>query len=423
MAEPAGCQGNDIHRVTVPVDYNSPAGPTFDLAFRFRPGMIHNGPLVIVLPGGPGATLIREDVYVSSGGIPQSYGVVLTDPRGAGCNDDPALAEDHDFTSEWLARDTLRIVASLEESNGGVPLNYVLYGQSYGTLEATIVASLAPRDGVTPPKAVVLEGTLGHSFESYSDHFAPFQAEWRALRDDLPSKWRTAFQDGTFNPLLRASSRIWATLVDHDLIQGFLPNGEHVLELQLSNIGMLTRALRNLASSLDGDANATRSRLLRVIACTELTGDLYPSRDLRNGELVLAGQNVCGGGGIARRFDAANWPVNVPLVYFQGEHDPATPLSQARYHFETQRQSPRYFVRIDRAAHATLGVTLNVGDCREHLWDAVMGDLNKLAAAVAHCDDLEREAHVVLEYRPPEKSTARHCSVEVVEQSHTIPTR
>jgi pimeloyl-ACP methyl ester carboxylesterase len=248
VAEIAGCNGNDIYRVPVPVDYSDPAGPTFDLALRVRPGVTHGTPLVIVLPGGPGATLIREDPDVRSGGIPETYSVVLTDPRGAGCNDDPILAEDRYFTSEWLARDTLRIVTYLERSNGA-PLNYIVYGQSYGTLQATIAASLAPRFGVTPPKAIVLEGTLGHSFENYGDHFAPFQAEWRALRGSLPEKWRAVFRDGTFNPLLSSSSQARANLVDKDLIQGFLADGEHVLERQLSDLGMLMRALRSLASA------------------------------------------------------------------------------------------------------------------------------------------------------------------------------
>ena len=29
------------------------------------------------------------------------------------------------------------------------------------------------------------------------------------------------------------------------------------------------------------------------------------------------------------RFDAADWPLTTPIVYFQGEHDPATPLWQS----------------------------------------------------------------------------------------------
>jgi hypothetical protein len=231
------------------------------------------------------------------------------------------------------------------------------------------------------------------------------------------------FRDGTFNPLLSSSSQVWANLVDKDLLQGFLPDGDHVLERQLTDLRMLAWALRSLDFSPHGDANAMRSRLLRVIACTELTGDLYPGRDLKNGELVLAGQNVCDGGGIVRRFDAANWPVTVPIIYFQGEHDPATPLDQALYHFETQKQAPRYFVKVDRAGHAVLGVTLNAGDCRERLWEAIIGDLSRLGAAAAHCDDLEKEAHVVLEYRPRELAPTRREMVDVAHQSEAMSSR
>src|SRR5689334_16475909 len=107
-ADRAGCFTDDIRRITVPIDYNDPEGKTIQLAYRLRRGA-EDRPAIIVLPGGPGATLIREDENATSGGIPENNTVVLTDPRGAGCNDDPALSKDSDFSSVWLARDTLAI--------------------------------------------------------------------------------------------------------------------------------------------------------------------------------------------------------------------------------------------------------------------------------------------------------------------------
>ena len=131
------------------------------------------------------------------------------------------------------------------------------------------------------------------------------------------------------------------------------------------------------------------------------------------GELIVAGANACGDHRVVRRrFNAADWPVDTSIVYFQGEHDPATPLWQAHYHFEHQPQAPRYFVRIDRAAHAALSVTLNVRDCPARLWDAITNDLKGLAGATARCDALERAAHVVLEYRAPELAISGNKSAE-----------
>jgi pimeloyl-ACP methyl ester carboxylesterase len=399
----AGCAGPGIDHLRVPVDYHAADRQTFELSYRLRPGITADAPLVIVVPGGPGGTLIHDDVHVSSGGIPADFGVVLTDQRGAGCNDDPALNADGDFSSEFLARDLLAIVAELEQRQHVRRLDYILYGQSYGTLVATMASSLAPRLAVTPPRVTVLEGTLGRSFDSYAEYFQVFEAEWRRVRDTLPRRWRNFFSSGDLGAVPATSSLSWAVLVNNDLMRGYRPDGLHELEWQLSPEGLssLPGALHMFPTGSAADALIARNRLLRVVACTELFGDLYPLRDLRDGELVLRGDNLCAGhDSLTHPFDAANWPVATPLVYFQGEHDPATSFSQARHHFESEVQAPRYFVSVDEAAHAALSITLNTGDCPARLWNAIADNLSGFAAAVAHCDELEARAHVALEYQP-----------------------
>jgi len=399
----AACSGDSISHVQVPIDYDASDRRTFDLSFRFRAGAGPDAPLVIVVPGGPGGTLIHDDIHVSSGGIPADFGVVLTDQRGAGCNDDPALNADGDYSSEFLARDLLAIVTELEGRQKGGRLNYILYGQSYGTLVATMATSLAPRLGVTPPRVTVLEGTLGRSFDNYEEYFEVFEAEWRRVRDMLPRRWRNFFSRGDLGVVPATSSLSWAVLVNNDLMRGYRPDGLHELEWQLSpeGLGSLPGALHMFATGSTADALIARNRLLRVVACTELFGDLYPLRDLRDGELVLRGDNLCQGHpSLTHPFDAADWPVMTPLVYFQGVHDPATTLAQARHHFESEVQAPRYFVSVDEAAHAALSITLNTGDCPTRLWNAIADNLYGFAEAVARCDELEARAHVALEYEP-----------------------
>jgi pimeloyl-ACP methyl ester carboxylesterase len=335
--------------------------------------------------------------------------VVLTDPRGAGCNDDPRLADDKDLSSEWLARDLLAIVADLERARGNRRLDYVLYGQSYGTVEATIAASLARRLGATPPRAVVLEGTLGHAYANYQEYFATFTAEWQRVRDDLPSRWRTFFREGQFDRIPGSTSKAWALLINTDLMRGYHPDGEHELEWQLSAYGQptLLASLRMFGSVEHQEVLAGANRLLRVIGCRELYGDLYPLRDLDHGELVTRGADLCRDGpALTHPYDAAAWPVSVPLIYIQGEHDPATSLAQARYHFEREAASPRYFVSIDLAGHAALSVTLNKGTCPAELWHAIGAGMEGFAAAIAHCDSLVGKAHVALEYVPGSLASA-----------------
>ncbi len=398
-ADNQACGAADVHHVAVPLDYARPQDGRFDLGFRLRPGSGVARPLVIVLPGGPGGTLIREDRNVLSGGIPDDAPVVLTDPRGAGCNDDPRLTEDRDFSSEWLARDVLAIVGALETARGG-RLDYILYGQSYGTVVATIAAAIAARESRTPPRALVLEGTLGHAFRSYEQQFTAFQAEWHLLRDALPLRWQQVIRTGAFHDVLGSNSITWARLIDRSILRGYHPDGDSDLEEQLASEVLLFRSLRSIGRTQYGDEQAGESRLLRVIACEELTGDLYPGRDMRGGELVLTGSDACAGSRrLVRPYDAAQWPVAAPIVYFQGLHDAATPPSQARYHFDVESGAPRWFIAVDRAGHSVLSITLAVGDCRDGLWGAIGSDRGGLPAAAKACDALLQDAHVSIEHR------------------------
>ena len=409
-----GCNGDGVFRAMVPMDYDDLSGPEFGLAFRLREGSQPGRPLVIVLPGGPGGTLIQDDPNVVSGGIPTDYDVVLTDPRGAGCNDDPRLDQDRYFTSEFLAQDVINIVRWLERSRGAARLDYILYGQSYGTVQATIAAVLAGRMGVTKPRALVLEGTVGHSFASYAEHFANVQAEWREVREKLPRYWRGVFMTNHFDPELSRYTAVWADLVDNDLSQGYLPNGDHMLEWRFTEGSYTIPNMLGLFESKPwGDAMAQGSRVLRVLACNELYGGLYTRRTFRDGELVLEGADACAGTGISHRYDAADWPLTMPVIYFQGQHDVATPPSQARYHFDHETTAPRYYVGIDLAGHAALSVTLAVGDCRARLWDAIASDLETLGPAVTKCDHLESRAHVALDHVPELRMVASPISLPV----------
>jgi surfactin synthase thioesterase subunit len=54
--------------------------------------------------------------------------------------------------------------------------DYMLYGISYGTLLATLVASRAEERGLPLPKAIVLEGVLGMAFDAERPTEAAFAA-------------------------------------------------------------------------------------------------------------------------------------------------------------------------------------------------------------------------------------------------------
>jgi pimeloyl-ACP methyl ester carboxylesterase len=397
----ADCSASDILQVSVPLDYDQPGAGEFNYRFKFHRGQ-PGEPVVIVLPGGPGGNLIAgANGKTMLGALPKSYNFVLTDPRGAGCNEDPALNSDRYFRSRFLAQDTLAIVRKLQETEGQ-PLSYVLYGQSYGTLQATMTASMAASMHVSPPRALVLEGIVGHSFQNFAEYFQGIQEEWRSVRSGVSEEWRRKFKTGVL-PL--ANSKVWALVVEEQMMRGFDPTrGPH---LNYLTSGGGTMELLTMVNGIDGasahgETVLPMNRMATVIGCRELFGDIYMNRDLVDGELVMTGKDFCDGdnSGIQEPFDAALWPVTVPIVYFEGDHDPDTPPAQARYHFESQTQAERYYVRLDRAAHAPLTVSLKIKDCPDRIWQSLTGELTSLPKALNYCDDMQ-PARITVEIKPP----------------------
>jgi pimeloyl-ACP methyl ester carboxylesterase len=398
------CMAADIVQVSVPLDYAVADSPHFNMRFKYHPG---DGakPIVIVLPGGPGGFLIPgADGKEMLGAVPKSFGYVLTDPRGAGCNDEPSLNEDRFFRSRWLALDVLQIVKKLEETNHGA-LKYVLYGQSYGTSQATLAAHLAEQEKVTPPKVVVLEGVVGHSFQDFAEYFQAIQEEWHYARSALPADVRRKFMTGSF-PL--APSKVWAQFVEGEILRGFHPTRGSTLNWHFTGSGgmALMTELGGIAASTQNGELVVPNRVGQVIACRELFGDLHMLRDFSNGELISLGDDVCVGAdhGIQEPFDSKQWPLSMPIVYFEGDHDAATPPAQARYHFESQTHTKRYYVSLDLAAHAPLTTSLKINDCPDQIWQSLIGDLSVLPKALDYCDSLQ-PAKVRVEVRDSDESS------------------
>jgi hypothetical protein len=165
-----------------------------------------------------------------------------------------------------------------------------------------------------------------------------------------------------------------------------------------------------LVSTLGGIDVSTRhgelvvpNRVGRVIACRELFGDLHMLRDFANDELIALGDDVCDGAnhGIQEPFDAKDWPLSMPIVYFVGDHDPATPPVQARHHFESQTRAKRYYVSLDIAAHAPLTTSLKTQNCTDQIWKSLIADLSSLPKALDHYDAIQ-PAKVRLEMRDAE---------------------
>jgi len=353
--------------------------PTFGYSFKVYPGTDPTLPTVIFLPGGPGQASISAER--ESDVVPAAYTLIATDPRGLGCNA-PEAVDDYPsefYDSVFLAGDVLAIVQALALDD------YILYGISYGTELATITASRAEAEGVTPPRALVLEGVLGEDFPRDGQVEEAFQSQWRILRDRLPEAVRTQLSS---TPLpLGLSAEAWGggitTMLSLATVEPPLSVAESLLLSLAPEASEEEReSLRQTVIELNEPSlDAFGLRLHEEISCHELTETNFRTLALEGGELVRT-ESYCDDEPLDRPYAAANWPVSVPIYYFSGTDDPNTPSWQAQAHYDAEVGAPRELVSVIGAGHNPLG--FNLTDCLDVLWSAIATS-STFSSAVDSC--------------------------------------
>lgn len=351
---------------------------TFGYSFKVFPGTDPGAPTVIYLPGGPGQPSISAERDASL--APPEYTLIQTDPRGVGCN----APEDADhypaefYDTVHFAGDVLGIVEHLGLQD------YMLYGVSYGTVLATVTASMAESEGITPPRALVLEGIVGQSFEE-GEVEEPYQSEWRAIRDRLPEEIRSQL---VAEPLpLELTAEQWGAGITTMLSLGTLQPPATVAEALLYNLSPAATAeqraaLRETVLSLgESPVDAFGQRLHDVVACHEITETNFRAFKLEDGELVRT-EAYCTNDVVDHPYFAGDWLVSMPIYYFNGTNDPNTPLWQAQAHYEAQVEAPRQLVAIAAGGHNPL--ILNLGDCKADVW-AAMASGTGFVDAIGRC--------------------------------------
>jgi pimeloyl-ACP methyl ester carboxylesterase len=385
----AHCWGANVIRASLPLYPTRATSPRFSYAFKYFPTTNRSATTVIVLNGGPGATLMDTTPYApyALGAVPAAqFNIVFTDQRGSGCNVLPRGEFPEDALSTGaIAADVLSIVRRLGLTN------YIVFGSSYGTVQATQVAALAQRAGLTAPRAVVLEGALGRSpAGGFDEYVAGYDAEWRRVQQQLPSDALTAL---SADPLpLGFSAETWGTLVQGSLLLGSLPGFEHPAVQLLTPLATGDRAgLHSLHGALQATQQSLASgelfpQLGEVVFCSELFGQARYSA-LREGELRASGRDRCTARTVAfAPYDSARYAVPSPIYYFHGERDPAVPEASARYHYDHQTNTYRAFVTVPAAGHGPLTVNLASLGCAATFWSAIeTANATLLARAAAAC--------------------------------------
>ncbi|MCB9073880.1 MAG: alpha/beta hydrolase [Bdellovibrionaceae bacterium] len=375
-ALPNYCNSEVVHQIQRPY---AKGKKTFSYRYSVRDDINteENENVVVFVPGGPGQTSM--DMLIA---LPNDFRLVRIDPRGVGCNENVALT-DEDFTSEILAQDILAVVRDLHLKK------YILHGISYGTVVATMVASLAESQKTVLPQAVVLEGVIGNAYGP-DEYYKGYLSVWNRIKPQLPINIQHMLIQ---EPLpLGLSSKEWAAWITSNLIYGVLPQGDDAAVTQLLRLNAIQKSandkekLLSLIQHFIAPPTAGRTQIYTQITCRELVPDVRDVKfdfDLKGGDIVISNQNLCRNIKMDHPFDSKRYPVKSPIYYFSGEHDPVTPISQAQYHFNNQTGT-RTWVQVSKGGHPALSV--NLADCSPQVWQAIAeNSSDKFKTAMQSC--------------------------------------
>jgi pimeloyl-ACP methyl ester carboxylesterase len=373
-----------VRTLVLPLYWGRAGSPTFDYKFQVKSGRAGT-PFVITLPGGPGAPSIGFAAE-AGGSLPGDVNRVYTDPRGSNCNAAPGGHFPVDaYKTEYLARDVKAVVDSLGLQD------YYVYGHSYGTIQATVLASILERESAHPPRGLILEGILGRHLDGgFPEQIAAFDAQWQLVRATLDPAVAGRFLK---DPLpLGFTSRQWASYITESLYEGVVPGKGIRLKILLDQLATDEASTNSqltdyFARQLDSRFRYLVDPYVNAIGCRELYGNLF-AKDLVAGHLVPTGEDGCKNLNVSlsEAYDSASWPTTVPIYYFEGSNDPATPPSYALYHYDRHPGSPRRFVYVLQASHDPLTQSLTTAGCSDDVWQSILFGTDTLRSALGRCD-------------------------------------
>ena len=205
------CDLTGIRSVVVPFDEDDPGGQTIELRYRVFPSSRVGAPTVVVVPGGPGGSIMRKDPKDSFalGAIPSDlFTVIYTDARGSGCNAySDVSAPERGYTIRAVARDILAVVEAEKLKD------YFVYAASFGTTAATVAVARAESVGVSVPRRLILEGAVGRAFATFDEYFLPFRAEWIRVKALLDPVWNAEFEKEPWSTTLFWSREQWGAFI------------------------------------------------------------------------------------------------------------------------------------------------------------------------------------------------------------------
>lgn len=319
---------------------------------RFDPAL----PSVVVFDGGPGLAS-HDEAFPGLRG----WNVIRFDQRGLGCSRPRDYATYRDlalYSSEATARDAENVRQFLRISK------WAVYGSSYGTVPATIYAS----QFAATTMSLTLEGVIaGGGPELWNG--STQRRLLQQLLNDLPI---TVLRElNQFATKYHVADYWFSAFARQQMGRN---HGLEALRNGLLNFATIAdRIAKELrAAGRDPFVPRTPAGILAVedplifaaLACRELglanpRSAIYDS--LRAGRLspsfaVMPSTTVCAPLGIAddaaKIYRAEQFPVRVPVTYFQGAEDGETDSDFALAHFKSSRQGPGQILLLRHGGHS-----------------------------------------------------------------------
>lgn len=336
--------------IEAPLDYRDPGAGTISIYYHTVRPFDAKKPTFIFFQGGPGESshLTYEDTFRNL----TRWNIVLLDYRGIAFSYPDTLEDLEDtsyFSTEFVARDAFEVLRKLGVRKASV------YGHSYGTAVATVFSSLFS-DHV---QAVVLEGTIFSGDQIWNSQYR--RGILQSVFDGLPHDARARIL--RIGALAHAPG--WFAKLGHTMMlesnfkASFIRKLHELLSRPEREVIAYVQALSNDSNENLFDSDFSSGHFFYHIACKELnlTRESSHSSFIFMGSRLVPPQTTedletCNSLRITKSdvktYHAIEYPLWMPVTYFQGSADGATPADHASRHF---KQVARGFAQLFLASN------------------------------------------------------------------------
>lgn len=381
----------------VPLDYSDLSKGTTPIYAWFEKGYNKELPTLAHFTGGPGQTS-----HWGSGDLPDSdkYNFLTFDLRGLGCSKPDRLSDYLNpkfHSSENMARDLEVIRKKLGIDKISV------HGVSFGTVAATIYGSLFPQS----TRAVILEGTVYSSKTVFmftqrqrlilevletlpfdiqkklinltAQHGVPPSWLFKWIRDQLimnngKEKLRNNFlriaDANEFKGFIEELTMTYGPHPDIPKNELFISNNTFYYMLTCQEFEM---ALPTTTFELQWNPEWVSEWNKNPDILNSNPKNISPFIRYFNEAVVSCRKiNIINPKG----YSAENYPLQVPVTYFQGLNDSATEVHGAVFHYQNTAKGLRQFLLMSNGGHNPLAENLvnKIETARVMLVKAIMGE-------------------------------------------------